>query len=436
MPDIPSTDTLAYARRFASSWRGDRVALGRILERGPAAEAVAAGGVLVVAGQQPAVGGGPLYTLLKAVHAAAIAARLRAAGLPAAALFWCASDDHDLGEAGHADLVLRDARLARFRADLGPGRAALRHRPTLHWWPAFTAWCHRHLGPGPGAAWIDAHAPLPGEGLGAWHCRLITALVPGLAAIEAWRLRPLWREALARAVDAWPAEALARRRSELQAGGQDPLGPLDHPPLFLDLPEERRALDPCAAASADPGLLSPGAALRPVLQQAALPAACAVLGPGERAYHAAITPLYAALAVPEPLHIPRLSRTLLPGWFLRACAAHGLTPQEIDAGRWQAPAEPPLVAELDALLQRLAERHPARRGNLARLHRERDRLAAGLARDQRPRPSPALLRDWLRPCGHAQERVMCLLQAVWEHGPGIVMALAADKDASHRFVTL
>ncbi|MCK6490416.1 MAG: bacillithiol biosynthesis BshC [Planctomycetes bacterium] len=434
-PPLP----LDWCRAFAARWRGDRAGLAGLLAPGQAAEAVRSGGVLVVTGQQPAVGGGPLYTLFKAVHAASLAAALRQAGIPAGALFWCASDDHDLDEAGHADLVLRDARLARFRGDLGAGRAALRHRPALRWWPGFHAWCRQRLGPGLGAAWIADHAPLPDEGLGAWHCRLITALVPGLDAVEAWRLRPLWGQAMAQAIASWPAEALAARRAELIAGGSDPLGELAQAPVFADSPAGRRALAPAEALDLtrrDPGLLSPGAALRPVLQQIALPAACAVLGPGERAYHAAIPPLYAALGAPEPLHIPRLSRTLLPGWLVRACQAAGLEPAAVAEGRWSAPAGDPALAELDLVLERLAASHPRRSGNLARLRRERDRLAAGLARDTLPRPTPALLRDWLRPCGKPQERVMCLLQAVWEHGPGLTRALAGNLDPRHTWVPL
>ncbi|MFM2092263.1 MAG: hypothetical protein RLZZ127_2752, partial [Planctomycetota bacterium] len=74
---------------------------------------------LVVAGQQPAVAGGPLYGLVKACHALAEAERLSAAGDPHRALFWVASEDHDLGEAGAAWLLRRDGALARIRCGVG-----------------------------------------------------------------------------------------------------------------------------------------------------------------------------------------------------------------------------------------------------------------------------------------------------------------------------
>ena len=437
MPDLAAM--MDAARAFPARWTGDRARLADLLGDGPAAAAVRdPRGILVVTGQQPAVGGGPLYTLLKAVHAVHLAGRLRAAGVPAAALFWCASDDHDLGEADHADLVRRDARIARFRLPLGQPRA-LRHIPAAGFWDGFLAWCGEHLGPGLGTDWLRQQAPLPGEGLGAWECRLLAALVPGLHAVEAWRLRPAWSAVLATALERWPRTDLAALRARLIAGGSDPLGPLDHPPLFLDRPDGRRALAPDEARDQldrDPLSLSPGAALRPILQQVALPAALAVLGPGERAYHAALPPIYASLGVPEPLHVPRLSRTLVPGWVERACLGHALTVEQVLAGSWPPAIPDGILAELDAAIERIGVLHPRRLGSLGRLRRERDRLAAGLARDQLARPGPAQLHDWLRPRGQAQERVMSLLQAVWEHGPGIVAALAEDGDPQPSLVRI
>ena len=53
----------------------------------------------VVAGQQPGLFGGPLYTLYKALTAIAFARDLEAkTGVPAVPIFWIASDDHDFEE--------------------------------------------------------------------------------------------------------------------------------------------------------------------------------------------------------------------------------------------------------------------------------------------------------------------------------------------------
>ena len=57
---------------------------------------------VVITGQQPGLFGGPLYTLSKAVAAQLWAERLEAAGEPAIALFWMATEDHDFRESSRA----------------------------------------------------------------------------------------------------------------------------------------------------------------------------------------------------------------------------------------------------------------------------------------------------------------------------------------------
>jgi len=55
--------------------------------------------MVVVAGQQPGLFGGPLYTLTKALSAIALARAAEAAsGRPVVPIFWVASDDHDFEE--------------------------------------------------------------------------------------------------------------------------------------------------------------------------------------------------------------------------------------------------------------------------------------------------------------------------------------------------
>ena len=86
------------------------------------------GTAAIVTGQQPALGGGPLYTLLKTAHAVALARELTRQGRPCRAVHWVASEDHDLGEAGHADLLSREGRVTRVQAPWKGPRAALRHQ--------------------------------------------------------------------------------------------------------------------------------------------------------------------------------------------------------------------------------------------------------------------------------------------------------------------
>lgn len=394
--------------------------------------------VAVVAGQQPAVGGGPLYTLVKAAHAVAVAEALRARGQPAVALFWCASEDHDLGEAGHADLVRRDGRVERVTQSLGGGRASLRYRPARLWWDALVARCRERFGAGAGEAFLLAHAPAGDEGMGAWLDRCLGALFAGrLARVEAWRLRPLWQVQALAAATSWPTAALARERDRLLAAGRaDSFGALDAPPFFADRPDGRVKLDAAQAATLAReaiGDLSPGAPLRPVLQQAAMPVACYLGGPGELAYHAFIGPLYAALGVSAPRLLPRASALLATADLVSGLAAWGLDPAAVDAGASPPPSTPgdpvaPPLARLDtamAELARAAADRPRLSARLARLARARRSLDRGLRAEARADGRPAFgpLRDRILPRGQPQERVMSLFQAVWEHGPGLAPRL-------------
>lgn len=429
---------------------GDAYAVGKSARERIAA-LVAPDSVALVTGQQPAVGGGPLYSLVKTAHAIALA---RTLGPNAVPVFWCASEDHDLGEAGHADLIARDGSIHRFAGDLGGGRASLRFRPATTWWEGLVAHARTHLGEGLGTTWLEQHRPRAGEGLGAWTCRLLAALfgAHGLLCIEGHRLRPLWRTTVARALDTWPASALAGlRRRLLDDGADDAFGPLEQAPLFADRADGRVALDTAAARTlldGDADSLSPGAALRPILQQAALPALAYVGGPGELAYHRFIMPLYTALGVPAPTLVPRCSLTLVPSWVQRGCARWNVTPDAL-SGAAPVTTTTTALAGLDTALADLATQTHAdayrRRveAGLARLRRERDRLAASLARADRQiaeRPAWGALQGWLHPRGGRQERTLSLFQAIWQFGPGIaerlVEAAATTAPGVHGWVDL
>lgn len=418
---------------------------------------------MIVTGQQPAVGGGPLYTLVKVAHAVALskqenkAKRVDQVGQPAEpVVFWCASEDHDLGEAGHADVVLRDGSIRRFTSTLGGGRHSLSFRPARLWWDDLFSFMDQQVGPGPGSAFLRAQAPLgDDEGMGAWLCRLITALFPTVEALEGRALRPRWTATMARAVTHWPSAELAELRTRLLAeGAADAFGPLDDPPLFSDLPSGRTALDRSEAQQLlDAGRgadLSPGAALRPVLQQAALPCTTYVGGPGELAYHRFIMPAYAALRVVAPQLVPRCSLTLVPGWCQRALSRWGITADEV--ATWHAPERVPgpvddqRLTALDAAMNLLRD-EPRVAGSLRRLAAERAHLARRLARLERERlelPALGPLRSYLAPRGGRQERTMSLFQAVWEHGPGLARTLeaaaastlAVHSPSNHRYVLL
>jgi uncharacterized protein YllA (UPF0747 family) len=58
-------------------------------------------------------------------------------------------------------------------------------------------------------------------------------------------------------------------------------------------------------ARTQPSLFSPSVLARPLVQDAVLPTVATVLGPGEIAYQAQITPAYAMVAINQPVVLPR-----------------------------------------------------------------------------------------------------------------------------------
>jgi len=72
-----------------------------------AIEALRQGAGSVVTGQQVGLFGGPLFTPFKAATAVARARTATAAGVPHAAIFWLASEDHDFAEINHVTFPAR-----------------------------------------------------------------------------------------------------------------------------------------------------------------------------------------------------------------------------------------------------------------------------------------------------------------------------------------
>ena len=198
----------------------------------------------------------------------------------------------------------------------------------------------------------------------------------------------------------------------------------------------------------DPTNLSPGAALRPVLQQAALPCALFIAGPGEMAYHRFIAPLYAALGVARPRLVPRCSMTLVQSWVRRGFFRWGRTPGQSSTPPPVPEADRDHLAALDAAIAGLHayDDDTQRRlsGGARRLHREADRLRASLARGRRHAaelPAWGALQEQLRPGGRPQDRVLSSFQAVWELGPRAVVGplletAGTSAPGEHRFVEI
>jgi hypothetical protein len=226
----------------------------------------------------------------------------------------------------------------------------------------------------------------------------------------------------------------------LSAGGRNlaaaglPLSfdPGDPRPLVLESRGGRRrrvAADDAGArerlrqAAAD---FSPHAALRPVVQAAALPVVAQVCGPSELLYLGQARGLHALLGATPPVLVPRLEATRLPPDIdlLPGDGAAAVRLLDPPAGRAGPPdAAPALAHALDRFLDAVetfgaavGQADPGLAGKLRRWrHATRSgarRLAA--APTWRGRASGAA--EWLRPRGRHQDVVLSWAAEAWREG--------------------
>lgn len=302
-----------------------------------------AGGVVVSTGQQAALFGGPLYTLIKALSALAVADALeQETGVPAAPVFWAATDDADYEEACWAAFALtgglRTVRLPPAdRAGVPMNRVPLRGVE-----PLFDA-----LVTASGSA-VDSR-PIEivretftsGATLGNAYLRLLRDVLEPLsipvldashAAVREGAV-PMLRRALERAGDL--ERALRARHDAIRAGGYVPQ--VEHLPdltlVFAEQPDGEKRRIPVREASQHTGStaasLGPNVLLRPVIERFLMPSACYVAGPGEFAYFAQVSAVADTLQSARPLPVPRWSATILEPRIERLLDRLGLTREEL-----------------------------------------------------------------------------------------------------------
>ena len=431
---------------------------------GPGRDRLAAGEVLVVStGQQPGLFTGPLYTIYKALSAAALARRLeRERKVPVIPVFWVAGDDHDFAEANHVwvlnatgelvRLVLRERPadgllLPLFREPCGPEiggaidklRAALpdtefkadviswleaSYRPDTNLADACAEALNRLLGPR-GIAVFRAHDPAAKRAAAPFLLRALDVILPD-------GLSPVLVEGSA-------------GRDRLRGDG--------------DAPVTRRsgerftpaALERIAAES--PERLSPNVLLRPVIEAALFPTVAYAAGPGELEYLPEAGALYQRLGVTQQTPVPRWSGIVLESRIEKVLERYGLTPADFAGppgaleARFARDAVPPEVAdtlvrlrgELDVQYQRLGteiarldptlERtvQSARNAALAGTHEVEKKVVASLKRANETLAGQlARARAAVAPEGKAQERVLTAASFLARYGPGLVDAIDAE----------
>ena len=354
---------------------------------------------LVVTGQQIGAGWSPALSVVKA-----LAALVQARRLGGGAVYWLADEDHDRLEVASV-VGFQEGHLRRHRFEFAaPAGTATGWLP---WGPVHQAQARDLWGELPEALGPTLRDHVLALGAPLWE-RGLTPFSP---------TEPGRRAAIQEELERWRSldlETDLRRQAERLAaeGAPLPLDPRQQGAWF--------ALDPATGLRLrlEPGSplrrgwwLSPGAALRPLMQSLLLPATHAVLGPAERAYWRLTEPLWERVGLAPPEILARPSVAVLPkGLALEA----GLL-EELREGRWEhfAPhVEDPPSARLGQPLPdpawgpRLADRFRAEvartRARLGRLDRrlQRDRAAAALGTD------PERLRQRLFPFNRPQERVL------------------------------
>jgi bacillithiol synthase len=446
-----------------------------IAATGPAAERLARaarGGVLVTTGQQPGLFGGPMYTWSKALSALALADALeRATGIPAAPLFWAATDDADFEEAATTHIAVtggvQTLRLAR-PADDASGRP-LAHVPLGEVGPLLDA-LERATGSAafPEVLRVVRDAYAPDATVGGAYVSLVAAMLNpiGIAVLDASHAAvreatfPIVREALARA--AGVESALERRTREIEGAGF-PAQVESVPGLSLVFrlgraKERVRVADAESVARAARATdLSPNVLLRPVAERAILPTVAYVAGPGELAYVAQATAVADALGAERPLAVPRWSGMIVEPQVQRLLERCGVRPEELSdpSAPERAVAEramPAAAREALAALRRSIEETAAtlsattdpsgvgapapavvdgaRRSLVARVQRlERRFLAAAKRGEVAAMRDLSTLRGALRPFGRPQERTLNLIPMLARHGPALLAAMLEEARA-------
>ena len=214
----------ATRRQVAEILRAQNRQFGSDASVEAALDRFASGAAAIVTGQQVGLFSGPSYTIYKALTALRLAEELSAGGTPAVAIFWLATEDHDLAEIDHC---FWPAREGAEKIDLPSGDHEGRRAGDVVLGDAVVAAVERATAKleGPAAdqirsALIDSYSP--SETYGSAFGKLLARLFAGKGLIlldpmseELHRLaEPLYRAALERHSEL--NQALLARGKELE----------------------------------------------------------------------------------------------------------------------------------------------------------------------------------------------------------------------------
>ncbi len=431
---------------------------------GPGRDRLAAGPVLTITtGQQPGLFTGPLYTIYKALSAAALARCLeRDRKVPVVPVFWVAGDDHDFAEANNASFVTTEGDTSRLVLRERPAAAPQLSLSRELCGPEITAALDRLAAETPDTAfkedvlrWLrDAYRPE--HSLADAAAAALNALLSaqGVAVFRAHhpaakRVAAPW---LLKALDV----TLPDGYSPVLMHGAQGRDRLRHEKGTLQARrsgETATLADIEDLAAKDPEDLSPNVLLRPVIEAALFPTVAYAAGPGELEYLPEATPLYQRLGVTPQTPVPRWSGVLVEARVEKVLERQRLTPQDFAGPEGQLESRlardampdetrqafealrasierdygtlTPLVAQLDPTLERTVT--SARNAALGGTHDLEKKAVAALKRSSETLVGQiARARSVLYPGGEPQERVLTYASFAIRYGPALLDGLAAE----------
>jgi len=299
--------------------------------------------VFVICGQQAGLFGGPLYTLYKAMHTIRLSSILSGhTGRKVMPLFWVASDDHDFQEVKSLGIRTNDGCKLRIEyipegyingSPIGeiiiddgifdaidtlaqhsnPGDESDRYIHIIR-----TAWQ-------PGRNWSDAFTIQMSKLFSRYGLVMLNPRWKGVKELFKDIMTAELNDPLASSMLVNKEACKFKTSKERKKAIRKPTGSTNlffeidgiRNPLFVDKNLFRAGKSTFSKEEllsfihSTPDRFSPGAVLRPICQDALLPAVATISGPGERRYLEQINPVYKLFNVNRSIPWPRASFTII-----------------------------------------------------------------------------------------------------------------------------
>jgi bacillithiol synthase len=306
-------------------------------------EKLQSGAVAVITGQQPVLFTGPLFSILKAITAIKIAARLEQSGIKAVPVFWVAAEDHDFAEIEPTWILNRNSELFRVSVDLSGEEprpagwlkfgedvrdavtSCLDNLPQSQFIPDLRALLESSYQPG--VSPVDAFAKMMARLFEHTELTFVNPLHNGLRSLA----QPVIDKAIAKSSEV--RAALMTRNQALNAAGYHGQVKVDDnfTGLFNYRGQARQVLRP---AELNQGIAwSPNVLLRPIFQDALFPTATYIGGPAEVAYFAQVGAVYETLGMAMPPICPRISATVVEPRVAKVAQKYGIELSDVLQGR-------------------------------------------------------------------------------------------------------